>query len=226
MNNSDKPESHADVLLVSDRTGRLSILDVQPGETMFAAARRVMRGWDVPADAPADRTYYQNAGLYEVPRRMLPKDVEHLMLQTGDVRSVVSARKLRIIENDYRTYNLTECVHPAEPRCAAGGADGGAHDWTSDANIDGGADGGLKRSHCRRTSCYVARSAADRMDRQDAYESDVPFVSYGVLDARGREAHDVAYGGLVPTHDTSGANNDSKVNDINFGRTSNAGESS
>ena len=213
---NDNSESQ-NVLLVSDRTGRLFMLDVQLGETEFAAARRVVREWDVPADAPADRTYYQNAGLHEVPRRLLPKDIVGLP-PAHDIRGLLSARKLRTIENDCRTYNLTECVHPTEPACAAGGA----HDWASDADIDGGTttDAALKRAHCRRPSCHATKSWAGQADRPEAHETDVPFMSYGVLDAQGKAAHDAAYA----VNGVNGANNDAKVNDINRGRMKNTGD--
>ncbi|MDE0267014.1 MAG: hypothetical protein OXK17_08380 [Thaumarchaeota archaeon] len=182
------------VLLVSDGAGNLVLLQPDSdGGDMFAAARRMMRSWKTPEDAPADRTRYVNAGLYEVPRHLLPNAEE--MRQARDIRTLLSARKLSTIENDFRMYNLTECVHPAEPACAAAGTGDASHDWASDAGIDGGgALGGMKREHCRRPSCYAAKSAADRADRPDAYETDVPFVSYDTLDAAGRAAHDAAYG--------------------------------
>lgn len=182
--------SDADVLLVSDHAGRLTVLEQQPGESMFAAARRAMRGWGgAPTAADAGQTRYVNAGLHEVPGRMLP-GLER-MRQAGDVRTVLSARRLRTIENDFRTYSLTECVHPTEPGCIAGGG----HDWASDTRIDGGSSDGLKSAHCKRPGCHTAKQWADQCDRSDAYETDVPFLQYRKLSVAGRAAHVEAYGG-------------------------------
>ena len=208
MMSNDGPGPSAHVPLISDQSGRLLLLDVPPGDSEFAAARRVMRSWEPPAGAPTDSTRYVNAGLHEVPRRLLPAAEE--LRQAHDVRELLSARKLHAIENDFRLYNLTECVHPAEPACnAAGTADGEvSHDWASDPSIDGGgASGGLKRSHCRRPSCYVTKSAADQTTRPDAYEDDVPFVSYEMLGGTGRAVHDAAYGVASENGDGSGTEN-------------------
>lgn len=175
------------VLLVSDDSGRLMLLDTDSGDA-FAAARRMMRSWELPGGPADECTHYVNAGLHEVPSRMLP-GLES-MRQAGDVRTVLSARRQRMIESDFRTYNLTECVHPDEPGCTAEGG----HDWTSDPRIDCGSSDGLKREHCRRPGCHITKQWADQCDRPDAYETDVSFVRYGRLDGAARAAHEDAYG--------------------------------
>ncbi len=186
--NNDGPAPSAHVPLISDQSGRLLLLDVPPGDSEFAAARRAMRSWEPPAGAPADSTRYVNAGLHEVPRRLLPAAEE--LRQARDIRELLSANKIRAVENDFRLYSLTECAHPAEPGCIV---DDG-HDWSSDPRIDGGHTDGLKSAHCRRPECHITKQWADQCDRPDAYETDVPFVQYGKLGGTGLAAHEDAYG--------------------------------
>lgn len=189
------------VYLLSDRTGRMYVLDAPVGTSYLAAARRLMRLWGVPPGAPADRTYYQNAELFAVPRRLMPDSIlRDAAAATGDrdVRRAISARRARTIEVNHGMYRLTECVHPKEPACphagrdAGGGGNGAPHDWEQDPNGGGGAT--TTAYCCARPGCTATKSETVQFDDPLAYETDVPLIAYGMRDAVPAAADDAGTG--------------------------------